>query len=140
MTTKRMKSNEVRINWRDVLDEVRSGGRIVVEHYNRPVAVITPYRESIMIMTLEEAQDLVTRINEAVRACPDYDNAREPQFVDNYTRLQYETACEVVGIVPLTDDEIEAAGHPTDFGSHHPRTIPFVADLLADRRLYGIET
>lgn len=43
MTTKRMKSNEVRVNWRDVLEHVRMGGSVIVEHYNRPIAQITPY-------------------------------------------------------------------------------------------------
>lgn len=37
-----MKSDQVRTNWRDVLDHVRSGGTVIVEHYNRPVARITP--------------------------------------------------------------------------------------------------
>ena len=48
MTTKRMKSNEVRTGWRDVLDYVRTGGTVVVEHYNRPVARIVPIEEPTM--------------------------------------------------------------------------------------------
>lgn len=48
MTTKHMKSREVRDNWRDVLDHVRSGGTVVVEHYNKPVARIVPIEEPIM--------------------------------------------------------------------------------------------
>lgn len=45
MTTKRMKSDQVRINWADVLQHVRQGGIVIVEHYNKPIATITPYEE-----------------------------------------------------------------------------------------------
>lgn len=45
MAIKRMKSDQVRRQWRDVLDYVRHGGTVVVEHYQRPVAIITPYQE-----------------------------------------------------------------------------------------------
>lgn len=45
MTTKRMKAAEVRAGWRDVLDHVRAGGEVIVEHYNRPVARIVPFEE-----------------------------------------------------------------------------------------------
>jgi antitoxin (DNA-binding transcriptional repressor) of toxin-antitoxin stability system len=45
---KRMKSSEVRTGWRDVLDYVRSGGTVVIEHYDRPIARITPIEEKTM--------------------------------------------------------------------------------------------
>jgi antitoxin (DNA-binding transcriptional repressor) of toxin-antitoxin stability system len=41
---KHMKSDQVRQNWRDVLDYVRAGGTVIVEHYNRQVARIAPAR------------------------------------------------------------------------------------------------
>lgn len=37
-----MKSDEARRNWRDVLEYVRSGGTVIVEHYQRPVAAVVP--------------------------------------------------------------------------------------------------
>ena len=40
-----MKSSEVRANWRSVLAHIEDGGSIIVEHYNRPVASITPDTE-----------------------------------------------------------------------------------------------
>jgi antitoxin (DNA-binding transcriptional repressor) of toxin-antitoxin stability system len=46
-----MKSDQVRTNWRDVLDFVRSGGTVIVQHYNRPIARITPL-ETPMAYTL----------------------------------------------------------------------------------------
>lgn len=52
MTTKHMKSREVRDNWRDVLDLVRAGNEIVVEHYNKPVARIVPMEASMDTQTL----------------------------------------------------------------------------------------
>jgi YD repeat-containing protein len=42
MTERRMKSDQVRTNWRDVLEYVRAGGVVIVEHYNRAVARIAP--------------------------------------------------------------------------------------------------
>ena len=48
MVVRRMKSREVRDNWRDALDFVRAGGEIVVLHYNRPVARIVPIKEPAM--------------------------------------------------------------------------------------------
>ncbi|MGP4027297.1 type II toxin-antitoxin system Phd/YefM family antitoxin [Actinomadura sp. 3N407] len=45
---KRMKSREVRDNWRDVLDHVRAGNEVVIEHYNKPIARIVPIKEPAM--------------------------------------------------------------------------------------------
>jgi antitoxin (DNA-binding transcriptional repressor) of toxin-antitoxin stability system len=39
---KRMKSDQVRREFADVLQFVRTGGTVVVEHYNKPVARIVP--------------------------------------------------------------------------------------------------
>ena len=50
MTTKRMKSREVRDNWRETLRHVEAGGEVVIEHYNRPVARITPIEENAMTL------------------------------------------------------------------------------------------
>lgn len=51
MTTKRMKSREVRDNWRETLRHVEGGGTVVIEHYNRPIARIVPIEEPIMTTT-----------------------------------------------------------------------------------------
>jgi antitoxin (DNA-binding transcriptional repressor) of toxin-antitoxin stability system len=48
VTVKRMKSAEVRQQWRDVLDHVRAGGTVVIEHYNKTVARIVPIEENAM--------------------------------------------------------------------------------------------
>jgi antitoxin (DNA-binding transcriptional repressor) of toxin-antitoxin stability system len=50
-TTKRMKSNEVRADWAEVMQYVRTGGTVVVEHYNKPVAQITPYIGELAVLT-----------------------------------------------------------------------------------------
>lgn len=42
MTEKRMKSDQVRVNWAEVIQHVRQGGTVIVEHYNKPVARIVP--------------------------------------------------------------------------------------------------
>lgn len=51
MTVKHIKSNEARRDWADVLQHVRQGGTVVVEHYNRPIADITPHGETSMEIT-----------------------------------------------------------------------------------------
>ncbi|HEY9370203.1 hypothetical protein [Streptomyces sp.] len=51
MTEKRMKSREVRDNWRDVLDHVRAGNEVVIEHYTKPIARIVPIEENAMAST-----------------------------------------------------------------------------------------
>lgn len=45
MTEKRMKSDQVRVNWAEVIQHVRQGDTVIVEHYNKPVATIAPYEE-----------------------------------------------------------------------------------------------
>jgi antitoxin (DNA-binding transcriptional repressor) of toxin-antitoxin stability system len=47
-TPKHMKSNQIRQDWKAVLDAVQNGEEIVVEHYNRPIARIIPYEEPAM--------------------------------------------------------------------------------------------
>jgi prevent-host-death family protein len=56
MSTMRVKSNEARENFRDLLDHVERGGRVEILRYNRPVAVMTPYvqEEQVMTVTLYE--------------------------------------------------------------------------------------
>jgi len=46
MDDQRMKSDEVRKNWADVLQYVRTGGAVIVEHYNKPIARIAPIEET----------------------------------------------------------------------------------------------
>jgi prevent-host-death family protein len=48
MTSKRMKSRELRDRLREILRYVEDGGQVVVEHYNRPVARIVPIEETAM--------------------------------------------------------------------------------------------
>ena len=46
-----MKSREIRDNWRDVIDYVRAGNEVVVEHYNKAVARIVPMETSMNTTT-----------------------------------------------------------------------------------------
>jgi antitoxin (DNA-binding transcriptional repressor) of toxin-antitoxin stability system len=39
---KRVKSNEARRDWAELLQFVRTGGTVIVEHYNKPIAAIVP--------------------------------------------------------------------------------------------------
>ncbi|MCO6011722.1 hypothetical protein NE236_42930 [Actinoallomurus purpureus] len=53
-----MKSAEARQQWRDVLELVRLGGRVVIEHYNRPVAIVLPYVPELEDVHISEAADV----------------------------------------------------------------------------------
>jgi antitoxin (DNA-binding transcriptional repressor) of toxin-antitoxin stability system len=72
MTERRIKSDEARRTWRDVLDYVRSGGSVVIEHYNRPVAQISPVGEPSRPKTLGRAdQRAVGAMLDALRSHTD---------------------------------------------------------------------
>jgi prevent-host-death family protein len=56
MTVTTMKSDEARQSWRDILDIASSGGSVVVERYNKPVAVMISYEAWLAVQ--EELEDL----------------------------------------------------------------------------------
>jgi hypothetical protein len=56
MTAKVMKSEAVRVGWRDVLDDVIAGTDVLVERYNKPVAAVIPYE--VYLALQEEIEDL----------------------------------------------------------------------------------
>ena len=43
MTLMTVKSDEARIRMRDILDEAVAGREVVIQRYNKPVAVVVPY-------------------------------------------------------------------------------------------------
>lgn len=51
-----MKSDEARQSWRDILDIAAKGGSVVVERYNKPVAVMINYEAWLAVQ--EELEDL----------------------------------------------------------------------------------
>lgn len=42
-----MKSDDVRQNWRDVIDDALLGGRVIIERYTKPLAVIINYKQYV---------------------------------------------------------------------------------------------
>jgi prevent-host-death family protein len=67
MEVKRMSSDAVRSGWRDVVDNVMAGGTVLVERYNKPVAVVIPYADFLAVREqLEDLYDL--RLAEAAYA------------------------------------------------------------------------
>ena len=51
-----MKSDEARQSWRDMLDLAASGDSVIVERYNKPVAVMISYEAWLAVQ--EELEDL----------------------------------------------------------------------------------
>lgn len=76
MTIKTLKSEAARQQWGEILDTARAGQEVVIERYNKPVAVLLGFQEyeefiqafSLMIKFIEgedhtdELNDLLTRI------------------------------------------------------------------------------
>ncbi|MEZ4712173.1 MAG: type II toxin-antitoxin system Phd/YefM family antitoxin [Caldilineaceae bacterium] len=57
MTVIRMKSDEARSKFRDLLDHVFSGAtQVVIERYNKPTAVVIGYREWEKLIQLQKEQ------------------------------------------------------------------------------------
>lgn len=71
---KRMKSDQVRVGWKDVLQYVRQGGTVVVEHYTEAIADVRPHTDSLEAIAadtgatreavLTALDDLITRHGE----------------------------------------------------------------------------
>lgn len=40
-----LSADQARINWRDTLDHAFRGGEVVIERYNKPIAVVVGYDE-----------------------------------------------------------------------------------------------
>ncbi len=47
-------SKEVRQKWRELLDDIYTGGDVVVERNGKPVAVVIPYKDYAEIKTILE--------------------------------------------------------------------------------------
>jgi len=92
MTTKRMKSREIRDNWRETLRHVENGGTVVIEHYNRPIARIVPIGEAIM-----DTQDMIDQVNTTLGdAADDFDAAAIVEEIgDTYGRDQITSVDDV---------------------------------------------
>ena len=57
MTVETFKSEEARSRWRDVLDIALTGGRVIVERYAKPQAVILGYKQfSDLVRRVEELE------------------------------------------------------------------------------------
>jgi prevent-host-death family protein len=46
MMSRHIASEKARAQWRELLDAVAGGEEIVIERYGRPVAILTPYRQT----------------------------------------------------------------------------------------------
>lgn len=81
-----MKSDQVRTNWRDVLDYVRGGGTVVVEHYNRPVAALVPGTEPALTMNMAELDliaEALIELDEKLR-----DGIKATKSIDEKNRIR----------------------------------------------------
>jgi antitoxin (DNA-binding transcriptional repressor) of toxin-antitoxin stability system len=66
MKAMRLKSDQARQNWRDVLDHVRHGGAAIVEHYSRAVADLIPEDDTLVLLRVPNAVQ-AERLRQLVR-------------------------------------------------------------------------
>lgn len=127
MTTNHMKSNEIRQQWREVLADVQAGGTIVVEHYNRPIARITPMEPDMSAAdTIETATESLAGIAEHIRV----------NGIDTETYGAVGDLLErVTSIVSVTVNEVsarsETAGHALANVREYLATIVTSMDMAA---------
>lgn len=101
-TPKRMKSAAIRADWKNVLDAVQNGEEIVVEQYNRPVARIIPYKETVMYTVEIQATD-DGEIWQAVHSA-------ETITADEAAKMGYADAADVARDVAAHQDVVEGDG------------------------------
>lgn len=69
-----MLSSEIRTNWRGALDHITRGGEVVVIHYNRPVALISPFpQEDTMTTSQRFSSDRDAKAEIVAALSPDAD-------------------------------------------------------------------
>lgn len=56
---KTLTADEARTNWRDMLDTALRGGEMVIERYNKPIAVVVNYEEWQARFTKREVEAIV---------------------------------------------------------------------------------
>ena len=62
----RVKSDEARTRMRDILDETVAGREVVIQRYNKPVAVVVPYeswKALNMSDAMSEAKKILAKLN-----------------------------------------------------------------------------
>jgi antitoxin (DNA-binding transcriptional repressor) of toxin-antitoxin stability system len=110
MTTKRMKSDEARINWRDVMDYVQAGGSVIVERWNKTVARVIPENDTLVVLRVSSANQ-AERLRQLVRehgslGIPFPNNAHPDWTVTNGQGNPVNVhAIPSVGVQIVTDDE-----------------------------------
>jgi prevent-host-death family protein len=74
MIVQTLKSDEARNRWRDMLDIVDAGGEVVIQRYNKPVAVLISYELFEELQEEIDERKAAKRVQAAVdewRANPD---------------------------------------------------------------------
>jgi PHD/YefM family antitoxin component YafN of YafNO toxin-antitoxin module len=85
MGAKVMKSEAVRVSWRDVIDDVIAGTDVLVERYNKPVAAVIRY--DVYMALQEEIEDLRIGLR-AQAALDEYD--RDPSLGRSWEEIKAE--------------------------------------------------
>jgi PHD/YefM family antitoxin component YafN of YafNO toxin-antitoxin module len=94
-----MKSDDVRVGWRDVIDNVIAGTDVLVERYNKPVAAVIRYED---YMALREELEELRATQRAKEALEEW--RRDPSTGRPYSEIRAELV--EAGVLDAEDDEV----------------------------------
>ena len=96
MTVTTFKSDEARNRWRDMMDIALTGGRVIVERYNKPQAILIGYEQmNAIVQRLQELEAWAEaqRINQNIES----GKAQVVTFEQHKARMQAKGATYDLG-------------------------------------------
>ncbi|MCX6050242.1 MAG: type II toxin-antitoxin system prevent-host-death family antitoxin [Chloroflexi bacterium] len=98
MTIMTVKSDEARIRMRDILDETVAGREVVIQRYDKPVAVVVPYElwKALKIAdAFTEAKQILAKIKRKESQWVGSDEMMQAMLDKRNERLAREQAADV---------------------------------------------
>jgi prevent-host-death family protein len=102
MSVMTVKSDEARIRMRDILDETVAGREVVIQRYNKPVAVVVPYElwKGLKIAdAFTEAKQILAKIKHGETQWVNSDHVMRAVLAKRNERLAKEQATNVDAIL-----------------------------------------
>ncbi|MEZ4733259.1 MAG: type II toxin-antitoxin system prevent-host-death family antitoxin [Caldilineaceae bacterium] len=93
-----VKSDEARIRMRDILDETVAGHEVVIQRYDKPVAVVVPYelwKALKIVNALTEAKQILAKIKRGESKWVSSDEVMKAVLAKRDERLAKEQAANV---------------------------------------------
>lgn len=98
MNTMTVKSDEARIRMRDILDEAVAGREVVIQRYDKPVAVVVPYElwKALKVAdAFTEAKQILAKVKRGESKWVSSDEVMQAVLAARNERLAREQAANV---------------------------------------------